>query len=297
MILVIKLSAWENARLLSRILEYYGIWIYRGQSDASWELESGIERYLRLFDAKLGTLSFTEKKILSQFQRTAHHYIGSPPKMDDKVEWLSLIRHYGGPTRLLDFTYSYFIAAFFAMEVARNDSALWAINLYELEEIIKSKKNIEENLSNYDKFTSYRNISEDILADKSVEKLVLPIEPSRLNERIAIQQGLFLFPCDISYSFMENLYKTFKLDNHVKEVVFDEKHKIKQKDIEKSSIIKIILPKNIHHYALHELKLMNVTSATLFPGLDGFARSFIFELRNPGSKEYMEISNKYVDRS
>jgi hypothetical protein len=295
MTLVIKLTAWEHARLLSKILDYYGVWIYRGQSDAQWALESSIERYSNKFNSKLSNLSFAEGKILNQFQRTAHHYISTPPGNNDKIEWLSLIRHYGGPTRLLDFTHSYFIAAFFAMEDAKDDAALWAVNLLELEDIIKRKAVLEESNQYFDKFKIYRDIAEGVLAKKNDEKLVLPIDPARLNERIAIQQGLFLFPSNISSSFMQNLYETFELDNKIKEVVFDEKNKIKKRDIENSSIIKIILPKNIHHFALDELKQMNVTSATLFPGLDGFARSFIFNLRNPGSKEYKQITKKHVD--
>jgi hypothetical protein len=164
------------------------------------------------------------------------------------------------------------------------------------EGIIRTKADLNVSDQYFDKFKIYRDIAENILAKRNDEKLVLPIDPARLNERIAIQQGLFLFPSDISSSFMQNLYETFELDNRIKEVVFDEKNKIKKKDIENSSIIKVVLPKNIHHFALHELKLMNVTSATLFPGLDGFARSFIYNLRNPGSKEYQQITKKHVDR-
>jgi hypothetical protein len=67
--------------------------------------------------------SYIEKDILTQFQRRAHQYINSPPALSEPVEWLSIIRHYGGPTRLLDFTYSFFIGAFFAMEVAKTDAA------------------------------------------------------------------------------------------------------------------------------------------------------------------------------
>jgi len=38
------------------------------------------------------------------------------------------MQHHGAPTRLLDATYSVYVAAYFALEETWNDCAVWAIN-------------------------------------------------------------------------------------------------------------------------------------------------------------------------
>jgi len=39
------------------------------------------------------------------------------------------MQHHGAPTRLLDFTYSFYIAAYFALEESEKDCAIWALNM------------------------------------------------------------------------------------------------------------------------------------------------------------------------
>lgn len=59
-----------------------------------------------------------EHKIVRDFQRRAHHHADHLPKPGDQMEWLALMQHHGAPTRLLDWTYSFFVALFFAIERA-----------------------------------------------------------------------------------------------------------------------------------------------------------------------------------
>jgi hypothetical protein len=54
---------------------------------------------------------------------------------------------------------------------------------------------------------------------------------------------------------------------------------VKTAGYQEASIVKIIIPRGSHKTAISDLNEMNVTSATLFPGLDGFARSLLFHLR------------------
>jgi hypothetical protein len=105
--------------------------------------------------------------------------------------------------------------------------------------------------------------------------------PHRLNERISIQQGLFAIPGDLRFSFEENLAVTFDVDVDA----FKNVLKIKPSrsfDTKKSDygIVKMILPIEIHNAALLDLASMNIDAATLFPGLEGFARSLNRFLRD-----------------
>jgi hypothetical protein len=92
---------------------------------------------------------------------------------------------------------------------------------------------------------------------KEPRKLVASINPFRLNERLVIQQGVFLFPGDISKPFDDNL-EALLINQNPKEKLI--KYTIKADASVKREIL----------YHLHR---MNINRATLFPGLDGFAQS------------------------
>lgn len=48
------------------------------------------------------------------------------PKNGELIEWLSIMQHFGAPTRLLDFSQSMYVALFMTMDNSCNYSApLW----------------------------------------------------------------------------------------------------------------------------------------------------------------------------
>ncbi len=81
---------------------------------------------------------------------------------------------------------------------------------------------------------------------------VAPIQPFRMNERLTIQQGLFLCPAQANSSFEDNLSAMSLKGARFEKYVFN---------------------MSLRGEILSELKKMNITRASLFPGIDGFAQS------------------------
>ena len=92
---------------------------------------------------------------------------------------------------------------------------------------------------------------------KCPKPLVYPVNPFRLNDRLAIQQGLFLFPGDISRPFEEHLSAA-------------QYHKKSRENLIRFAIKG---DQKFRKEALLALHRMNMNRATLYPGLEGFATS------------------------
>ena len=53
--------------------------------------------------------------MLRQFQRRFPAYVGTMPTPSGKLDWLAVIQHYGSATRLVDFSYSFYVTTFFRL--------------------------------------------------------------------------------------------------------------------------------------------------------------------------------------
>lgn len=274
---------WSEAKKVGDLLSV--LWIFRGHSDATWQLATTIERAAEQFRCSREYIWIREKMLIRDFQRRAHHYIAAPPAANEILEWLVLVQHHGGPTRLLDFTHSFYIAAFFAIESALNDACVWAISKWHLDKTV-------ENLLGDDQKTYPTLVEQDAAVvhlaesflrdrDKSLDS-ILNVTPNRLNERIAIQQGTSLFPCNTKKSFESNLCAALQLPFTSLSSINANSMQLKQLDENlkyEASVVKINLPRQLHRDAYLDLHRMNIDEASLFPGLDGFARSLKYHLR------------------
>jgi len=232
-------------------------WIYRGQRDTKKGLKTTLERACENYGDPSNKWKKNEEKLLREFQRKYHHYSAYLPYKKNTLEWLSLMQHHGAPTRLLDFTYSFYVAAYFALEEADNDCAVWAINHRWAVE--KSKNKFKKGTAAWkflDEFIEEEKekVFKTVFMRSRPKTFTCPQNPFRLNERLTIQKGVFMVPGNVSLSFEKNLRTMGEWDR-------------------KENIKKIIIPRAFKKEALDILYDMNITRATLFPGLDGFAHS------------------------
>lgn len=259
-------------------------WIFRGQEDASWDLATNLERQLKNFALPLQEAPKIELGLLRKFRRHCENYISNVPDWGNYMEWFALMRHYGAPTRLLDCTYSFFVALFFATEQASEDFAVWAFDAAGIDKKTRnllgpSKARLIKVGPDYDPNLQFHEDFCKIFMSQPKKKFVLPMNPHKFNERLVIQQGLFLCPGDISKRFETNLVNMFKsrkeLNENVKKYIF--KYSIK-------------LKKQIIFY----LQRMNMNRATLFPGLQGFAESLSAFLAFPDVSTVLPEDSAYV---
>ena len=243
-----RFQSWDSLLKYYRSRAWDG-WAFRGHRSSTWNLESTIERTVSTrFDFARNQLADFEDRLVRRFQRQAHHFISDPPPYTNMLEWLSLMQHHGAPTRLLDWTYSFYVAAFFAIEhVNPGDTcAIWAFDYRWCHKRLNRM---------YPDYQRAHSSGGHFLWSDQASPGVFPVNPFRLNERLVIQQGCFMAPGDLGSTFGANLD------------AMDPPRK-------RSPMLKLELrcAKDLLRVAYRELYRMNVTTAALFPGLDGFAR-------------------------
>jgi hypothetical protein len=246
----IDISNWNEFVSLSSELDG---WAFRGQQDAGWALLSSLSRYLEAFIPDQSTWRTREERAIRIFRRKAHNYIGDASVLNDDLRCLALMQHHGAPTRLLDFTKSPFVAAFFALETAVTDAAVFALNTPVLWTATPAKNPAltRETIDPRGK----GNFETYFL--KNTNQIIWTGEPTEMDRRLVAQSGTVVVPGVLDKP----------LDEILDEYPFTD-----------ALIKKIVLPRQIREEAMKALYRMNITNATLFPDLDGLAKSIGLEL-------------------
>jgi hypothetical protein len=225
---------------------------FRGQGSAQWRLQSTLERDAERFGVPSRGLWNREQVMFNLFKERAHLYSQASDLPSSTFEWFALIRHYGGPSRLLDITSSCFVAAYFALSdsLPNTDSAIWAFT----EQSITTQKpaNLES------------------MFQSGATESVVAAEPERLNARIHAQSGGFLIPGSVEIPLEEQISKKF--DTNLNQV--SKYRSVRRIGTEISHRIwKLVIPRDVHSELFRFLSRCNVRAYSLFPGMDGLGSS------------------------
>ncbi|WP_171653132.1 FRG domain-containing protein [Paenibacillus foliorum] len=209
-------------------------YIWRGQRDSEWLLESTLSRTIKgIVDDEENVNSYINNH-LKNFKYATRGRRGFNPAKLTEEEWWALGQHHGLDTPLLDWSISPYVAAFFAFsEEAKSTDGFRAIYAF-------NKPEIEMK-------------SEEILEDPSCgnEDIIRFINPlTDENQRLVNQSGLFTLG-PISVDLKSWICNNFKNDTR------------------RQRLMKIKVPDEQREMFLKALNRMNINHLTLFPDLTG----------------------------
>ena len=244
-------NAWQGS--ISRHRSNY---VFRGVPRANRGLETSLQT---------GGFVAHERHLLTSFRKYA---LRNAVHGDWVWNWLSLAKHHGLPTRLLDWTYSPYVALHFATHEFVHfdeDAAIWCVDYRETNELLPRplrKVLAGEDLKIFT--TDLLNSVAATLADfdaLSHDDFVLFFEPPSLDERIVNQFALFSLPSSPSLSLEEFLSRR------------------------ENTYRRIIIPASLKWEVRDKLDQANITERVLFPGLDGLSQWLkrYFTTRPPSS--------------
>ena len=171
-------------------------------------------------------------------QRPIEAFLGKAIDLSNSINngyFLNLAQHHGYPTPLLDWTKSPFVAAFFAFRKRRFGSGDDPVRIFVFDQAV---------------WPSGPGTNQFTDCGARLEALELA---ARDNVRVSPQQSVNMF---------SNLVD---IETYLKE--WEDKH-------QKRVLWRIDIPVSEREQAMKELRVMGITSASLFPGLVGICESF-----------------------
>ena len=232
-------DAWNEE--LGRFRSRYA---FRGLSDADYNLQTTLTRLG-------GDYAGLERHLLRNFKKYARRNV---VEQDSIWHWLSVAQHYGLPTRLLDWTYSPYVALHFAtsnLEKFHLDGVIWAANYLKTHQLLPQplQDRLAEEGANIftvemltDSLPSLQEFSQLGGSDGA-----LFFEPPSIDERISNQFAFFSAMPDATGILDQWLGRHPDLCR------------------------RIIIPAELKWEIRDKLDQTNITERVLFPGLDGLS--------------------------
>lgn len=237
--------------------------VFRGQADSSWKLESTLERVIGKNWSAESATKFEEHSY-NEFRSKYHIYNQNEHTPSSKLSWLSVMQHYGVPTRLLDFTESPYVALYFALEsyspLSGRDFSIYAIDYTAVME--KSIDFIKQKDTKFHETRNSIQTRRDKIFDEVVDRFSYDIiwitEPIELNARMDRQTGTFLVS--------GNREKTIE--------------SLITSDTYKSCVLtKLVITHSLYESVYALLRKMSINSKSIYGDLSGLAKAIKMELQ------------------
>ena len=224
--------------------------VYRGSAHAEQPLFTSLDRLGGVNPSH--TKADLEEHVLRNFIRYSRPYLGTEPVND--WEHLVSAQHHGVPTRLLDWTYSPLVAAFFATRTEggadESERAVWRLDWKSLHEkfgfpgLSLLIKDLDDLFGKEGHFTPWTLMRQGARRD-----FACLLEPPSLDQRIVAQAAVFTLCSDKTQSF-----DAFLNDHGLA-----------------AALTKYIIPAAEVGRLRDQLDLVGVDERRLFPDLDGVA--------------------------
>lgn len=247
----IKAKSWDHLQELlfegswnEYLQRFRSPYAFRGLPNASFDLRTSLHRLG-------GEFAQLEKHLLRNFKKYGHDSFNSA---GSTWHWLAVAQHHGLPTRLLDWTYSPFVAMHFAtddIEYAKKDGVIWKANYHDSYRQLPRKMRDSLEAAGGNVFTV--EMLTDLVKDLdefdllSKDDFYIFFEPPSVDARIVNQHALFSISSNPKQS-LEYLFTQAQTDAQ-----------------------KILIPHEIKWEIRDKLDQANITERVLFPGLQGLS--------------------------
>lgn len=241
---------------------------FRGQADARWRLVSRLGRTMErleknelIYEQKFRELeNDLENGLLREFKDACHRIPGlSSPPENSEDEALAFAQHYSLPTRLLDWSRSPYIAAFFAFDGCGKDIfpadrnvAVWCLNWDMFELLLYwNSRFMDPPANNGEKPGNLREKLEKIRRNNEarIDRVVIL---GNQNRRMVYQEGLFT--------------RAIKVKDDVQQYLAD-----RSRYSSGVVLTKVVIRGNQQADALIDLSLMTISPVTLMSDPEGAA--------------------------